>query len=389
MAQKGFSAILLLVIIVLGICISIFLAQNHWKSKPNMETATPANIETQPNYESKTAVVLFKFQNSQTPTLTKKEVGERMFTNPDSVNSYYQANSNGRVIVTGEIYDWITLPINVSESDKCEADNWVDRANKILKIDPSSYKNFVYIWSANIKDCGIAFVAGNKMGVNGESWVKTTVILHEFGHLVSPRANDPSSVGVNHASFYRCPDSAITPLCTIEEYGDRYTRMGSPNLFNFTGIHQLALGWLPSSAVQEITQSGIYKISVLGSDTDPRLLKIRKADTNPPQYYYLEYRKNIRFRPDQPDNHPILLDKIENGAVIRLWDERPENNTLLIDTTPETPTPPNNESAENADEALSDGATFFDQYKNLKITQVSHDDSSATLEISMPKNTIN
>lgn len=67
--------------------------------------------------------------------------------------------------------------------------------------------------------------------------------------------------------------------------------------------------------------------------------------------------------------------------MIRLWNDKPEDNTLLLDTTPQTKTPSDNHSGENVDEALSDGESFMDQVNKVKITQTSHDDISAILSV--------
>ncbi|MBI2022231.1 hypothetical protein HYS97_00040 [Candidatus Daviesbacteria bacterium] len=360
--------------------------KNNDNQDNSEQSPTPQTSSQSDNFINKTSVTLLKFKNSKTTSLTKQDLEGIMFSNPDSVNSYYKANSFGKVTVSGDVIDWISLPIEISESSKCEADSWINQANEISKINQANYKSFVYIWPENIKDCGVAFVSGNKLAINGEEWVrKEYVILHEFGHLVSPRVNDSTVVGVNHASFYRCTNGSITEPCKKEEYGDRYTRMGALNLFNFHGVHKLALGWLPNSVVKEVNQSGQYKLNKLGTpENGIKLLKIKKSDSGDNSYYYLEYRKDIRFDPIRTEIYPISLNKITNGVTIRLWNDDPASQTLLIDTTPSTPTPEDNHSGENPDEALSDGVSFSDEKNDIKITQVLHDDNSATIEVTLP-----
>jgi hypothetical protein len=379
--QSGFFHLIVVIFIIFSLFLGILLVH-----KPhNLFSKAVTNPEIV--YDSNTVVVLVKFVDSSTTTLSKNLMEGIFFTNQDSVKKYYEKNSYGKISVNGTVVDFVQLPFKKPTAGDCVSNEYVAPIHSLLNaqgISIEQYKNIVYIWSDDLPNCGVAYVSGNSLFLNnGEYWAtREHVLLHEFGHLISPRFNNPSVVGVGHASFLRCSGKVDLSVCQKEEYGDRYSRMGAPYLFNIHGVHKYALGWLSQDSVQVVSSSGIYTIKEQSSDAEGvKLLKIRKPNTE--YFYYLEYRPDIDYDPHFNEEFSISLDKARNGVMIRLWNDKPEDNTLLIDTTPETITPLDNKKGENSDEALFDGQLFSDVDSGISIKQISHDESHAVVEITL------
>lgn len=142
--------------------------------------------------------------------------------------------------------------------------------------------------------------------------------------------------------------------------------------------HKLALGFLDSSKVSEITSSGVYTLNRLNRPIPGiQVLKIKRPTSQrSDESYFLEYREAKGFDSTLP---PAII----NGVLIHLWDGKADHQTRLIDATPNTPTPRNGKLSENSDEALADGLVFHDEENNIKITQISHDNDKVMIRVDL------
>lgn len=164
---------------------------------------------------------------------------------------------------------------------------------------------------------------------------------HELGH----------NFGLNHANYWDTQGrSVIGTNGTSVEYGDLFDTMGlavaGPNHFNVR--YKSYLNWLPPSAVQTVTTSGVYRVHAHDARgaAGLRALRIpRDRRTN----YWVEFRQEFV-------GNPWMM----NGVGLR-WAENGNQHSHLLDTTPGSADGRN-------DSALVLGRTFSDPAAGIHIT---------------------
>lgn len=353
--------------------------------------AKPAQAAT----TKKVAVILFNFQNDTSQPWTTDLARETTFTNPDSVNAYYQEVSynqlslTGKLNADGDVFGWYTIPLNNTGS--CTYSAWSQAARTVAQnagVDLSGYDTFIYAFPTS-SVCGFSGtgLVGNYPGevwMNG-SFNKETV-GHEFGH----------TLGTNHASSINCLDGSgnpvpISPNCTKVEYGDRFDIMGNTHYVNstpqpsnhFSAWRKNQVGFLPDSGVQTITANGTYTVKPVEANLGGiQLLRIphdKDSLGNALSYYYLDFRQPIG------NFHSFLsTDPVANGVSIRLGPapivlsntgQRLFANSKLIDTTPTT--------TESTDGALASGQTFTDPATGTSITTQNVSSTEATVSVTV------
>lgn len=281
--------------------------------------------------EERVAVILVNFQNTPLPASPTRDE-ERNFVN-SSITNYYTENSYGKVHVTGDAFGWYTLALDQS----CDINAVWSEAVRVADNDIyyPSYGRIVVIapygpncggW-AGMGTIGKASLTSN----DGRSYASRTEIIvtwarslyifgHELGH----------NFGVHHASFLDCGDASLAASgCTTEEYGDRYDIMGSPNTFHFNAAFKEYVGWLDSSEIKLVEQSGSFMIIPIETTfSGIKALKIRINNTAT-GYLYIEYRYPMGF--DNLTNPPAGLN-VYNGALLHTLVYA--NKTGLIDPSP-------------------------------------------------------
>lgn len=187
-----------------------------------------------------------------------------------------------------------------------------------------------------------------------------SIYAHEFGH----------QFGLYHASALLCGNKTIDAYanCTVAEYWDPYSVMGgSPVLYHLNAPHKVQLGYIPSTRVQTVSTSGTYTIAPLENSTaDIQVLKIAKPDTS--ENYYLNYRLQSGFDSSLPA-------AIANTQIF-IWDHPGVLLNLrswLLDQNPAAP--------QRTDSSLIDGRSFHDPANGITITQLSHNTTGATVEV--------
>lgn len=190
--------------------------------------------------------------------------------------------------------------------------------------------------------CGLGYVGGKG------TWLQcygAGVAAHELGH----------NYGLMHANFW----DTITNGSTIigpgynQEYGNSFDTMGAAAVGanHFGALFKNALGWLPDSAVQDITTNGVYRLypfdAPLRSNGRTYAAKVRKDFGRD---YWMEYRQSF----------PASA-SLQNGLLVNWspwWASR--GGTELLDTTPGTIT--------KTDAALVIGRTFSDGPAGVHLT---------------------
>jgi len=188
---------------------------------------------------------------------------------------------------------------------------------------------------------------------------------HELGH----------NLGLSHAQSLYCtgPDGQVTSLevtggsCSIWEYGDPFDSMGNNWIgFQYSASYKARLGWIPSSGITSVSQSGTYTIAPSEVTTgQPQVLRIPLPSG---ATYDLDVRQPFgQFWDAQVADYPALL----NGVEIRRADQW---TTQLVDTTPD---------GNFSDAPLQVGQTFTDGAAGISIRTESVGPDSATVHVEL------
>jgi hypothetical protein len=217
-------------------------------------------------------------------------------------------------------------------------------------IDLSSYKHRVYVLP--VTTCSWAGRANVGCGTFCRSWIDTCslpdVYAHELGHNLSMR----------HASTDTDNDGVVN-----SNYGDVSDFMGSGGYGwrQVNGPHVLEMGWLPSSQVIDANHQGTQNFVISPLDTDPasaaypQLIRIPRPGEG--DDIFLSYRRRL-------GHDAGLRTEYVDKTSVHSHDD-PGTATMFI-------------------KALDDGQQFDDPSIGLSVVQLSHDDLSATLQVSLP-----
>jgi hypothetical protein len=149
--------------------------------------------------------------------------------------------------------------------------------------------------------------------------------------------------------------------------------MGAGGQYHLNAAHKVAIGWIPASNVLPVSAEGNYTIyPVEKTASGPQALAIRKPDSN--EEYYIDYRQPIGFDKTLP------LGIISGASVILT---RPYQTSATpyyggLHTERIDATPGDNDFTNSA---LSDGKSFIDTMNGVTVTQVSHNSTSATVNV--------
>lgn len=311
----------------------------------------------------KTAVLLINFTNDRTEPWTAAEVGDRFFDATDSVNTFFQEQSWSQVSLSGAVYGWYEL--NISGAG-CNEDAYANAAGAAAVADGvplGSFDSVAYVFPDQ-PDCnwaGLAELPGDQLWLNGD--ISVRVASHELGH----------NMGVHHASSLRCTSGginvAISSSCTMNEYGDPFSSMGTSSR-RMAGWHLQQLGYTQPANVQTVNTSGTYTINTTATQSSgAQILKIPRTPAgSPAEYYYVDLRAPSGVFDNFGINDPAVKGvtiRIGNGPTVRL-------QSKLIDTNPTTST--------YLDAPLGVGRTFSDGTVSITTTAVAS--GVATVDVS-------
>jgi hypothetical protein len=275
------------------------------------------------------------------------EVRSLLFGDPAaSVDAYYREASFGAISLTGDVAGPFTIGFASASSDFY---GWAFAADALAAqagIDVGAYDHKVYVLPPNGTTYG---GVGTMFGYPSQAWIfaerAPVVFAHELGH----------NLGMHHASSA----PPVTP--GVFEYGDTSDVMGTtPRLTHLNAPHKLGLGWIDPANVRVVTSSGTYLVALEEVQRpDTQVLEIgRPGDGGDP--YYVSFRRPVGF--DAWANPPATT--WSNATSIHNWDGVSSDHTYLR-------------------QVLGDGQTFTDLANGITITQLSHDDTFATVEVQL------
>ncbi|HRN85857.1 MAG TPA: hypothetical protein PK863_00875 [Candidatus Dojkabacteria bacterium] len=238
-------------------------------------------------------------RNNNTNAFTKEQMQNVLNgnNNPISADRFMQKVSKGRFKL-GEVKveDWYKIDTkDIPTNDVCtvyDINTIINHLDEQYNADVynKNYQSLIFIIDAECYRGGRAvsrFETGQGYIYLSTDAFKEGVIAHEMGH----------NLDIHHANSYDCGLEMYgqSASCKTKEYGSPFSVMGLDvydNLFReFNGAERIRAGWLNSSEITKVTQSGKYTIYPLSEvTTQPKVLEIMKSDIQTDERYYIDFR---------------------------------------------------------------------------------------------------
>ncbi len=282
------------------------------------------------------AVILVNFLNQTNKTVTQAQAVSMMST----INQYFQETSYGQYSVTGDVYGYLSLPMNepcTASSDTTSSafttitDAGVQAAAN-AGIDLSPYQSYLFVAPTD-PSCFAAIGFAGIASIGGSPGMAIVLVPTSFEPSAVPRALPiyvhelGHNLGLYHPHAYACGLTIYNPgvACGAIEYGDGFDVMGSSYNFFDTEAHVNAsykdiLGWLPP---QVVASTGVY--SLLPYEAKASSLKILPQSSA--DAFYVEYRQPIGFDNFIATADPLggdfnfLPDVFKGGVRSSTWPE--------------------------------------------------------------------
>lgn len=391
-----------------GIALGPALAARNLRieSSPQQKNISIAN-------ETKIAIFALKFEDDPVEKYSTSQINTLLFSGNSSISEYYKASSYGKLHITGDVFGYFSIS---RDSAPCNKDNvyvwtdtWADQADQAAKksgINLNQYYSIVYLIPPNHTCPAIGWgEVGKPKNHPSRTWIdgreyydKKGTYLHELGH----------NLGIDHANYAPCKSDwnernygSDTLYCKNNEYGDIYDVMGNfwaKGIFDLNAPHKHALGFIK----YDLNNYQIFDATV---HDQPTIINILPAENTPvsgpfyytnnaytatfvrlnniggsvvsdviksyPTYYYIEYRQPI-------DIDASLPKQLTEGILIHQWNPNfPDIQSELVN--PHLGDTNSVDANENV--VLLDGETFEDRLSGFKLTQLSHDQTKATLKL--------
>jgi len=321
--------------------------------------------------EQRIAVILVNFTSNTSEPWTTADAHDVVF---NTVNAFFQENSQGQAWLSGDVFGWFTLPLDPAGCPTTDISIEARKAAYESGVNLSDYDRLIYAFP----DIGCSWSGlGDVGGSPSTAWFDGTlteagVVSHELGH----------NFGLFHSHSLACSgELPLSDVCITDEYGDVLDRMGESWSGHFNAFQKERLGWLnygESPAIVTADSSGSYTLEAYASPSNGvKAIRIPR-DTDPAtgqaRWYYLESRQAIGF-----DDFLVASyygASVMNGVVFRLgtWDSA--NSSHLLHMTPDSPT------FDWRDLALAVGASYSDPVAGVTVTVDAVDSGGAIVTVS-------
>ena len=203
------------------------------------------------------AVILFNFQNDMREPYTTDFAAGVYFNNNDSVANYFAEQSYGQLSMTGQVFGWYTIDYN---NTGCDWSTWGAAAKAKAQASGanfSGFTNFVYAF-ASAPGCGwagLAYVPGS--GPTTTRHGPARQLARAVAQLRRPPRFD---LQLCRRRIPRQPGRQRSN-CTLSEYGDPFSVMGSAYTRHSHAWHKAQMGWLGAPGDrQNVTTAGDYTV---------------------------------------------------------------------------------------------------------------------------------
>ncbi len=303
--------------------------------------------------DQKTAVILLKFQDTQTIPFTKEQAQQIIFSG--QVQNFFREASYSKISWSGNVFGWYTISENCNYKIGQYTQKAIDLADPY--IDFRQYQRIVLIFGGTCTGGGMGSVGKHDVTTaDGKitasvAWIGAYssdiisndrdhsfiwsyldfVLSHELGH----------NLGVWHANHWECGPGIklYGENCYHNEYGNVNDVMGvGATSLHFNAVYKDVYKWFDPASILTITQSGRYTLKPYETTSGARIAKILPSNYNNPPYY-LEYRRPIGFDADL--NNPAFWDLTFDqkglfiNKIIRPLQDAPDYLfTRLLDMSP-------------------------------------------------------
>lgn len=273
------------------------------------------------------------------------------------VSDYYATNSYGRLTLLTTVTPPVKLPHTENWYIQRDTSNGGDIDGEGVSMAHAREEAKKLGFDFTNFDCTVMRHnggPGSYGGLGGGStvWIRgdgPALTAHEVGHAFA----------LGHSNFWDTAGTSAIGAGTNQEYGDSYDVMGGGNVPNehYNSQAKNQIRWLPRDYIQDITQSGLYRIFAFDQPTlEPTKRYALNITKDAQRVYWGELRQVYTGSASRPwaDKGLLLGWRYPNGSG---------GNLQRIDTTPGSP-------FAKDDAAISLGQTFSDTDSDIHITTV-------------------
>jgi hypothetical protein len=176
--------------------------------------------------EQRTLVMLVNFADNPAQPWSRDQVSQAIF---GTMSTFIKENSYDATWVTGDVTNWLTMPLSSSVCDTGALASQAQQAAQAAGWAPANYQRWIYAFPHNACGFGGASLIG---GSPSQAWLNGEISLriagHEFGH----------GLGLWHSHSMDCGDVSLGSACTTQEYGDTLDVMGTASVRAFQSVSE-------------------------------------------------------------------------------------------------------------------------------------------------------
>ncbi len=287
-----------------------------------------------------------------------------LYTTLRDVGDFYAKASFGRLTLVGVVTPPIKLPHNEAWYVNRDTSNGGDIDGEGLEHAHAREEARKLGFDSTDYDCVVVRHNGGPgsyggLGGGSSVWARSdsmTLWAHEIGHCFA----------LAHANFWDTAGTSAIGAGANQEYGDSYDIMGGGGANgHYNAQAKFQIKWMPSNYVQNVTQSGVYRIYAMDQAVlDPSRRYAMTVLKDSQKTYWGEVRSLFDSNP-WVKNGMLLGWRYPNGSG---------GNLQLIDTTPGSP-------FAKEDAPISLGNTFSDFESGIHMTTVATNDSPRYVDV--------
>ncbi|PIQ68908.1 MAG: hypothetical protein COV91_01710 [Candidatus Taylorbacteria bacterium CG11_big_fil_rev_8_21_14_0_20_46_11] len=357
--------------------------------------------------DQKTLVLLVLFEDSPEPAYSREMIEKYTLDESSLFQRFYQEQSYGKISFSGVVTDWTRINRSQFVNGKCIHLNPVkhpsdqpffDELIKNKGINLGEYTRLAIVdyfsecGEGNAETSNATGIGATTVLANGEAHTMSVMNVHvsselnpfTFGVSLKPEMNlfekgfiheMGHNLGLGHANGLDCYPDSVSKTCKLSGYGNPFDIMGNSNGgMHFNVVFKEKLGWLTSSDLVSVQESGTYTLKPLEGGVGKRAVRIDLLDGGA---YYVEFRIGEGF--DEGMNSAGVYRKQKDGIFI--------NKTLptygsvvsfLVDTTRTT----DDWLLDAVDSALLDDNVFIDSENGVRIGPITaRSDSEISFDV--------